>query len=70
MQKEDINWMPPVRSDENGWLIIDGKDWWITNWHHFDDFGQSMETVTATRDGKEVEVYSMDEGISWHTEMD
>ena len=69
MKKEDINWMPPVRDDEHGWLIIDGKDWWITDWHHYDDFGQSIETVRATRDGKEVEVYSMDEGLTWHTEL-
>lgn len=67
--KENIRWMPPLRSYENGWLIIEDEQWLITNWHHFDDFGQTIETVTAKKNDTEVEVYSLDEGMSWTDEL-
>ena len=62
---EKITWMPPLRQNEHGWLIINDEQWIIKSWHHFDDFGQTIETVTAVRNGKEIEVYSIDEGLSW-----
>ena len=62
---EEIRWMPPIRQGEHGWLIIGGDQWFIKKWHHFDDFGQTIETVTANRGPKEIEVYSIDEGLSW-----
>ena len=73
MTKEDIVWLPGLRPQDDGWIVIDGTDKYeITNWHHFDDFGQTIETVTAknmsTRE--EIEVYSMDEGHTWHSELD
>ena len=63
--------MPPLRDNEHGWLIIEGLAWNITRWHHFDDFGQTIETVTAKHPNtrQEKEVYSLDEGLSWHTEL-
>ena len=68
-EKLDITWMPPLRSHENGWIIVNGEQFLITKWHHFDDFGQTIETVTAKRNGEEIEVYSMDEGLTWHDEI-
>ena len=65
--------MPPLRSGpkEHGWLIIDGEQWHINNWHHFADFGQSIETVRAKSPaGKWVEVYSLDDGLTWISELD
>ena len=69
--KEDITWMPPLRSAEHGWLIVEGKSWFITKWHHFDDFGQMIETVDAKNGetGETNQFYSLDEGQSWHTEL-
>jgi len=67
---EDITWVPPLRNNEHGWLNVEGKMWLITNWHHFDDFGQTIETVTARSPAGELtEFYSMDEGLSWCTEL-
>ena len=68
-EKLDITWMPAITKDECDWLIIDKEPWAVTNWHHFDDFGQTVETVTAKRDDMEIEVYSMDEGLTWHDEI-
>ena len=61
--------MPPLRHQEYGWLIIDGDEWFIKNWHYFNDFGQTLETVTATRNGEDIEVYSRDEGETWVDEL-
>ena len=64
--------MPGLRDEDHGWLIIKGENWLITDWHHFDDFGQTIETVTVKHptEGDEIEVYSMNEGRTWHTEID
>ena len=68
--KADISWMPGFRPGEHGWLMVEGEQWLITNWHHFDDFGQTIETVTARHSGaltcKEDQFYSLDEGVTWH----
>ena len=71
MTKEDVRYMPPLRDEDHGWLIIKGENWLITNWHHFDDFGQTIETVTVKHplNNETQEVYSLDEGQSWHTEL-
>tara|TARA_R110002020_G_scaffold35609_2_gene107344 strand:+ start:514 stop:738 length:225 start_codon:yes stop_codon:yes gene_type:complete len=69
-EKEEISWLPPLRDRDHGWLNIEGELWLITKWHHFDDFGQTIETVTAKKGDTEIEVYSMDEGLTWHTELD
>jgi hypothetical protein len=68
-EQADITWLPAVTKYECDWLIIDKIPWPITKWHHFDDFGQTIETVTAKKDDEEIEVYSMDEGLTWHTEL-
>ena len=70
-QEEEISWMPPLRGGDHGWLIIDKKPWLITKWHHFDDFGQTIETVNAKNGatGEADEFYSQDEGLTWHTEL-
>ena len=66
-----ITWCPPLNDRQgHGWLIIDKWTWTITNWHSFDDFGQTIETVRAERKGKEIEVYSMDEGLTWVSDLD
>ena len=62
MIKTDITFLPPLRQDDHGWLNIDGEILRITNIHHFDDFGMSMETLTL-EDGQEV--YSYDEGSTF-----
>ena len=64
-QELECRWLPGMRPKDHGWLVIDEETWFIKNWHHFKDFGQSIETVTATRDGEEIEVYSLDEGLTW-----
>jgi len=70
-EKLDITWMPPLRSWEDGWILVNGVQFHITNWHSFDDFGQTMETVTAkSASDEEIEVYSMDEGQTWHDELE
>ena len=70
-EKLDITWMPPLRNNEDGWILVNGEQFLITNWHHFDDFGQTIETVTAkSSDNEEIEVYSMNEGQTWHDEID
>jgi hypothetical protein len=69
-QEEEISWMPPVRDREHGWLIIDTTPWLITSWHHFNDFGQTIETVNAkSPKGETEEFYSLDDGMHWHTEL-
>ena len=73
-EQADITWLPAVTKYECDWLIIDKIPWPVTKWHHFDDFGQTIETVTARHSGasscKEMEFYSMDEGLTWCTELD
>jgi len=69
MEAKKITFVPPFRKDDDGWLDIDGKIWQIINWHSFNDFGQTLETVTIER-GNQVDlskrvratVYSQDEG--------
>tara|TARA_Y100000310_G_scaffold143550_1_gene142915 strand:- start:2530 stop:2739 length:210 start_codon:yes stop_codon:yes gene_type:complete len=56
--KEKITFIPPINLAEDGWLNIDGEILRITNIHHFDDFGHTLETFTL-EDGQEV--YSYDE---------
>jgi len=61
---ENISWIPPLRDDETGWIKIDGVVWEITNWHTFDDFGQTLDTLTIINrmTGEQKEVFSQDEG--------
>ena len=60
--------MPPLKAlqqsgdNQHGWLIIDRKTWNVTNWHSFDDFGSTVETLTIEKDGETKEIYSLDEG--------
>ncbi len=68
--KHTITFIPPVGDDgtskpKHGWLNINGEIHCITNIHHFDDFGQSLDTFTL-EDGQEV--YSHDEGLSFFTQ--
>ena len=62
-----IEWMPPHDDDlsRHGNLRIDGKIWLITEWHSFDDYGQTLETVQVCNGKDRMEVYSFDEGYSW-----
>ena len=73
IKTEDATWIPPVddgtSKPAHGWLNINGKTWQITNWHSFNDFGATIETLTIER-GNQVdsskretkEIYSYDEG--------
>ena len=70
MKKNKITWMPPLRQDEHGWLVIGEDKWRITKWHHFNDFGQTLETVTAEKDGVSVQAYSLDEGTRFVFDLD
>ena len=50
---------------EHGWLDIPSEGeglWLITDWHSFDDFGATMETLTIQRSGESKEIYSYNEG--------
>ena len=64
-QELECRWLPANRPEDKGWLLIGENTWHIKNWHHFNDFGQSIETVTAARGAEEIEVYSLDEGLTW-----
>tara|TARA_Y100001951_G_C11249577_1_gene245496 strand:+ start:427 stop:636 length:210 start_codon:yes stop_codon:yes gene_type:complete len=67
IKKENVTFVPPIRQNENGWLNINGKIIRITNIHHFDDFGQTIDTLTL-EDGQEV--YSLDEGETFTFDLD
>jgi hypothetical protein len=54
---------------EHGELVINGQHWAIIDWHSFDDFGQTFETVTIKKDGEEKEAYSQDEGNTWTLDL-
>lgn len=70
-ETQDIRWVPPIREADNGWLIVNGEQMVITNWHHFNDFGQTIETVQARcgTTGEVEQFYSLDEGLNWSTEL-
>ena len=72
IKEKNITWIPPLKNNEDGWLAIGGVNWFITNWHHFDDFGQTFETVTARHPSTRelIEVYSNDEGLTWSLDLD
>ena len=56
---------------EHGWLDIPSEGlglWMITNWHSFDDFGATIDTLTVQRLGVTKEVYSFDEGETFTLE--
>ena len=56
---------------EHGWLDIPSEGlglWRITNWHSFDDFGATIDTLTVQRLGVTKEVYSFDEGETFTLE--
>ncbi len=67
IKKENVTFVPPIRQNENGWLNINGEIIRITNIHHFDDFGQTLDTFTL-EDGQEV--YSLDEGETFTFDLD
>ncbi len=56
-----------MRQDDHGWLNIDGDTLLITSIHSFDDFGQSLDTLTL-EDGQEV--YTFDEGETFTLDID
>ena len=56
---------------EHGWLDIPSEGlglWMITDWHSFDDIGNTIETLTVQRLGVTKEVYSFDEGETFTLE--
>jgi len=65
IEKTKITFVPPMRQDDHGWLDIDGEILLITKIHSFDDFGQTLDTLTL-EDGQEV--YSHDEGETFFTQ--
>ena len=58
---------------EHGWLDIPSEGlglWRITNWHSFDDIGNTIETLTI-QSGKElIDIYSFDEGETFTFELE
>tara|TARA_Y100000310_G_C19987528_1_gene492622 strand:+ start:43 stop:279 length:237 start_codon:yes stop_codon:yes gene_type:complete len=70
IKKERASWIPPLPAErvvwgtvaELGWIELDGEAWVITNIHHFDDFGCTVDTFTIEKDGEKIEIYSYDEG--------
>ena len=50
---------------EHGWLDIPSEGlglWRITDWHSFDDIGNTIETLTIQSGKEQKEIYSTDEG--------
>jgi len=66
MKDEEIVLIPSFPPNKgHGWLDIPSEGlglWAITNWHSFDDIGNTLETLTVKRLGVTKEVYSFDEG--------
>ena len=71
MKDENITLIPGITTmgsgegAPHGWLDIPSEGlglWAITNWHSFDDIGNTLETLTIKRLGVTKEVYSFDEG--------
>ena len=61
--------LPPAKG--HGWLDIASEGlglWAITDWHSFDDIGNTLETLTVKRLGVTKEVYSFDEGETFTLE--
>ena len=75
-KEENITFIPPVPESgwigqakpTHGWLQIDTKIWCIRDWHSFDDFGSTIETLTIERGGETKEAYSFDEGETFTLE--
>ena len=67
-----IYWIPPLRDNELGWININTISWNIIDWHSFDDFGQTLDTLTIKHPftNQVMEVYSNDEGETFTTEAD
>ena len=64
IKEEKATWIPPYSHLGHGWLDLGGSDniWTITNVHHYDDYGVTLETFTIEKGGKTKEIYSYDEG--------
>ena len=68
IKKERASWIPPLPAEHqkgtnwHGWMAMDDGIWAITNIHHFDDFGCTVDTFTIEKDGEKIEIYSYDEG--------
>mgnify|MGYP001372696951 CR=1 FL=1 len=63
IKQEKATWIPQLPdSPDLGWLRLNGETWTITNIHHYDDYGVTLETFTIEKDGKIKEIYSYDEG--------
>ena len=54
-----------------GKVTIDGVTYHIMNWHSYDDFGQTLETVQVWNPITKLlsEIYSMDEGNTFSFTM-
>ena len=78
--EKKITFIPPVDDGTSkpklGWIQIDGKIWQIREWHSFDDFGATCETLTIERGNattqtyKTKEIYSHDEGETFTFELE
>ena len=55
----------------HGRITLDGHEYHIMNWHSFDDFGQTIETVQVwnPKTKRLFEIYSMDEGETFSYEL-
>ena len=45
-RNKNITWIPPIDSNQHGWLHVDGEINVITDIHNFDDFGVEQDTFT------------------------
>ena len=55
----------------NGKMTLDSVTYHIMNWHSYDDFGQTIETVQVWNPitKRLFEIYSMDEGETFSFEL-
>ena len=66
--KEEIEWHPA--DNGHGKMRVGEELCYIKNWHSFDDYGQTIETVTIrSPKGQDDTIYSLDEGLTWQTEL-
>ena len=62
IKEEKATWIPPLDQAPStgcrayGWLDLEDEIWLISNLHHYDDYGVSLETYTITNGKEEKEI--------------
>jgi hypothetical protein len=69
--KKDKATYTETNGDTQGKVTLDGVTYHVMNWHSFDDFGQTIETVQVWNPITKLlsEIYSMDEGETFSYQL-